>query len=120
MAKVVFESDVQIVTLGADGIPRVVVKSGMNMTLEEARESINVCQGKQGVFVDLREMKSITAEARSAFSNAEGMAGAALFTASPVSRTIANFFIMVNKSKIPVRMFTDESEAMAWLKSIPE
>jgi hypothetical protein len=40
---------------------------------------------------------------------------------NPVSRIIGNFYMGINKTAMPVKMFSNEKEAMAWLKTfLPE
>jgi hypothetical protein len=41
---------------------------------------------------------------------------AALLIGSPLTRAIGNFFMGLNKPLIPTRLFTSETEALAWLK----
>ena len=40
-----------------------------------------------------------------------------LLASSPVTRMIANFFIGMGQVPMPMRMFTDETEALRWLRS---
>lgn len=40
----------------------------------------------------------------------------ALLIGSPVSRMIGNFFLGINRLRVPVRLFSDEAEALEWLK----
>jgi len=39
----------------------------------------------------------------------------ALVHRSPVSRVLTTFFIRLVKPQVPVRVFTDEEQAVAWL-----
>ena len=44
----------------------------------------------------------------------------ALLIDSPVSRVIANFFMGLNRPLSPTQMFTDETEAMRWLRTFSD
>jgi hypothetical protein len=71
------------------------------------------------LLVDMREMAGITREAREYFtSSSHGITAVALLTASAVTRMIANFFIGLRRSPVPMRMFKSEPDAVAWLTSI--
>ena len=44
----------------------------------------------------------------------------ALLVGSPLSRVIGNFFVGLNRSTFPLRLFTSEEEAIAWLRTFLE
>ena len=70
------------------------------------------------MLLDGRNVKSITKEARDYLASAEGsslLLATALVSNSVLGKFIANFFLQVNKPKIPLKFFTDEDEAMKWL-----
>ncbi len=46
----------------------------------------------------------------------DSLATAALIVSHPVSRIIGNFYMGINKTKMPVRMFTRTEDAKKWLK----
>lgn len=72
--------------------------------------------------MDIRKARGITREARSMFASAEAatlFAATALLVGSPLSRALGNFFLGLNKPQMPTRLFTDEAEALAWLRSSP-
>lgn len=71
------------------------------------------------VLVDGRVPLSVTKEVRafSAQSNGEeGRIAEALIVTSTANKLMANFYINVNKPKIPTRTFSDETSAMEWLE----
>jgi hypothetical protein len=39
----------------------------------------------------------------------------ALIISSPLSRAIGNFFLGLNRTSMPTRLFTSEADALAWL-----
>jgi hypothetical protein len=110
--------------MGEDGILRTTVKPFSEITIAHARENTEFVlklKDKETVpiLVDLRNIKSISKEARAHFSM-KGRKGAvnamALIIKSPVSKVIGNFFILLDKPLVPTRLFTNESEALTWLK----
>lgn len=99
-----------------------VFKECPNVTLEIAKHCVQQRVAfSAGVsypcLIDMRDLKSATAEARAYM----GVGGAAYITAgalligSPVTKMIANLFLMMNKPPVPTRMFTDEKAAREWL-----
>ena len=60
-------------------------------------------------------------KAREYFISGEGTKGiiaAAFVVDSPFTSFMANFFVSVNKPKIPVRIFSNEKDALKWLEKI--
>jgi hypothetical protein len=110
--------------LGDDGIVRAIVPPGAEDTLAKAKDSLKrIAKTGRGiprpVLVDIRWIKSATLEARR-FWGSDALKGVvtatALLVASPVSRVMGNFYIGINRMRVPTRMFTDEPEALEWLK----
>jgi len=96
-------------------------------TLEKAIENIDAQEKIRGalgremtrVLIDMREMKSITREAREYFANERTCSiqrATALLIKSKVTRVMANFFMGLNKPITPTRMFTESEDAVQWLK----
>jgi hypothetical protein len=70
-------------------------------------------------FIDARKVQSITKEARDYFASEEGsqnIIASALLIDSVVGKFMGNFFLQISKPKIPLRLFTNEAEALRWLK----
>jgi hypothetical protein len=111
--------------LEQDGIVRLTWIPNAEITLAAAKESVaaveTLSQGKvRPLLVDMRSAKSIDREAR-AYYGSPGMKAAnaiALLADSAVSQVLANFFLRINKPTIPTQMFTSETEALKWLKTI--
>jgi hypothetical protein len=82
-------------------------------------EVIDIAGGqRRPLLVDMREVAGITREAREYFASSSGsVAAIALLTGSAVTRMMANFFIGLRKSQVPMRMFRSEPDAVAWLTS---
>jgi hypothetical protein len=108
--------------MGDDGIARTVVKEGAEIVLEDAKaNSIAVCSlagpEKFALIVDTRKIKSITKEARDYFSlngRESRVVAFAILIDSPLSVIIGNFFMGLNKPRVPVKLFNSESKAIAW------
>jgi len=84
--------------------------AAMNAGREAARGQ------KLGVLVDMRNLGVMDKQARTVFASPNDWAHAvALWVSSPLSSVIANFFLGVSRARIPVRMFTKEADAIAWL-----
>jgi hypothetical protein len=70
--------------------------------------------------VDIRDMGSIDRRAREYFTeHGSYYRAVALLAGSAATRMMANFFLRLNRGDLPVRMFTDEAEAIAWLQAQP-
>jgi len=110
--------------MGDDGIARTIVKGNMEIGIKEALENTkavsSLAEGnKFPLLVDSRNIQYITKEARDHFSmrNRESVVNAmAILIQSPLSRIIGNFFMGLNKPRVPARLFTEEEEALLWLK----
>ena len=72
------------------------------------------------VLIDMRQTLRITRDARNYYAGertASIQRATALLVSSPLSATIANFFMGLNKPLSPTRIFTKPDEAIAWLGS---
>lgn len=98
---------------------------GVETTLadaEVAMEAIWEVAGHRRLpqLVDMRTVKSIDRDARAHLSGPEAARrnlAVAILVGSPLSRAIGNFFIGLNRTLIPSRLFTAEPEALAWLRA---
>lgn len=112
----------------ADGIVRVAGVAGSEQTRAYAEEAVamlwKVAGGtKRPALVDLRRVRSIDREARTYYAGpatVDILSAIALLTGSPLTRVLGNFMIGLNKSVVPTRMFTSESEALTWLRGYVE
>lgn len=110
--------------MGQDGVARTVVKPDAEISLQDAKENsvaVNSLQGKSSftLLVDTRKIKSITKEARDHFSlngRESRVVAFAIIIGSPLSRVIGNFFMGLNKPRVPVKLFTNEEKALTWSK----
>ena len=74
--------------------------------------------------MDIRNVKTVSKESRSIYSSEDTgrcLSAAALLIGNPVSRIIGNFYLGINKTIMPVKLFNSEEDAFAWLKTfLPE
>jgi hypothetical protein len=119
------ETRVYYTWMGDDGIARTQVKAGSEVVLEDARENSRIVNALNGperypLLIDTREIKSITKEARDHFSlrgRESRVICFAILVDSPLSRIIGNFFMGLNKPRVPARLFTDLEQALAWCRN---
>lgn len=107
-------------------ICRVSFIPGLHQTLQIAIEEIQAVSKVTGgkpmpLLVDLRPVKATDFDARRYLGGPESKAcwvAAALLTGTPFSNAIANLWLARHSSRDkPSKMFTVESEALAWLKT---
>ena len=111
--------------LGKDGILRTQMLQNAKITLALAEEGhrayVKASGGKKcPLLVDTRGIIfSLDREARALYS---GPKGALYYTAvvilvdSPVNRIVGNFFLGLNKTAFPFKLFESETAALEWLK----
>ena len=103
-----------------DNIVWTVVKEKANIDLEDAKENSIVVNGliksgKSPLIVDTRSLHSITKEARDHFSMKDrdtNVSSIAIIVGSALSRMVANFYLGINKPKVPVRLFNNDTSAI--------
>ena len=121
MSKISTKSETII--LDNSGIVKCCVHKGYYLELEDAKENLKIIKelgnGKSlPVFVDIRDAKGGSKACRDYLASSEAaeiQKACALLVESPLSRLIGNFFIGLNKTKFPTKLFTNEDEAMDWL-----
>ncbi len=116
------------VSLGEDGIVRVIHLPGVEVTLEDAKETmaayLKLNKGKRRpLFVDTKTMKSLAREARQYYAGEEAAmvaSAVAIIVGTPVSRVLGNFYLGLSNPHLPSRLFSSEEEALTWLKEYLE
>lgn len=111
--------------MGHDGICRTKTKPLAEITLKEAMENSVAVNAfyknkKFPLLLDARNVKTMAKEARKHFSTngrETRITSMAIMVKSPLSRVVGNFFMGLNKPKIPARLFDDENAAVEWLKT---
>lgn len=97
---------------------------GANILLEDSIEHIEIASKitkskKWVMLVDMREVNSVTKEARTYYSDQnviEGRVAIALLIESYFSQIVANFFIAYSKPDYPIKLFVSKEKAIEWLK----
>ena len=117
--KIFWDSDDKVVWGELDSTPETLQTAQENI---DAYERVRDALGKEKirVLVDMRQATRVNREARNYYANertASIQRATALLVSSPLSATIANFFMGLNKPLTPTRMFTKTDEAIAWLQS---
>lgn len=112
--------------LGEDGIIRSIMHPQAVENIETAKENtavgVKLSGGiKRPLLLDMSRIKSMDKEARDYYAQGEKRESCekavALIIKSPVSRIIGNFFLGLNKTTEPTRLFTDQQKALDWLKT---
>lgn len=112
--------------IDASGVGRSVYKQGAEESFADAIENIDAritlskAFGKAvPLLVDLRPIKSQTRDVRSYYGGPEAATASvacALLVESRISTLIGNFFLQVQQTRLTTRIFSSETEAIAWLK----
>lgn len=75
------------------------------------------------LLADIRTLRGVSFGVRSHMSSERAgryLSRVALVADSPLTRTIGNFFMRLNRPPFPVRIFDREAEALRWLDTEPE
>ena len=104
-----------------DGIVRITLDHKDDMTIDDVKELGDAILRISGDNKAVIFMKSVNYKLPSrkvrAHPAEEGVIKAlAYLVNNSVSKTAANFFIKINKPPFPFKLFTDEKEAITWLK----
>jgi hypothetical protein len=107
-----------------DGILVQCIKHGVTQSLADARQNIATFERlaggqKRPLLVDLRAKFSTEPGVREHYATPESARCCrtmALLIESSFGRIVGNLFMAVNPPPIPMRMFTAEDEAIAWLR----
>jgi hypothetical protein len=96
---------------------------GLHHDLVDAKENVAAYTRLYGgrprpLLVCMQNVSATSREARTLYSSAATatyVAAVALLVGSPLSRAIGNFFLGLNRSPYPTRLFTSRAEAHTWL-----
>lgn len=119
------ETRVSKVWMFDSNIIYVVCKDNVDITLEDAKEDMEVSEMLRknivewGIVIDMNHVNSINKEAREYYSHfqdkTQNNVGVALITKSIFTRIIANFFIGFEKHSSPLKLFNSEELALEWI-----
>jgi hypothetical protein len=97
-------------------------KKGLHMDFEIAKTCVQLrmdfSKGRPyPVLVDMRELVSLSKDAREylASEGSRQITAGALLVSSPLTRTLGNIFLMLNRPPVPTRIFNNEAAAITWL-----
>lgn len=105
-----------------DGIVELTWLPNVHVDLAVAEQTLDVMDRLGGgkhryaLLVDSRALASMDRHARHFYQRAEGPLAVALLISSPLTRMIATFFMGLNQPALPIKLFTSEPEARAWLR----
>ena len=108
-----------------DGVLYQDYSPGTVLKLEDSLEELKIYRTaffegvKRPIIVDISNIKTVSKESRDIYSSQEmgdTISAAALIVSNPVNRILGNFYMGINKTKMPVRMFTGAMDAKNWLK----
>ena len=127
MSEIARESDTckGKVRLYENGIMHQTYHEGACLTKEDSAAEIllykeEYCKDlKRPILIDITGLKSVSKESRGIYSSketAEYLSSAALLIGNPVTRIIGNFYLGLNKAYMPIKLFTSEEDAFAWLE----
>lgn len=111
--------------MGEDGIARSVVKKDAEITLDDAianSYAVNSLknEGKFPLLIDSTSIKSMSKDARKYFAinnRSTKVSAFAVVVKSSLSKVVANFFFRLQSPSVPAKLFTNETEAIEWLKN---
>ncbi|MCB0401536.1 MAG: STAS/SEC14 domain-containing protein [Flavobacteriales bacterium] len=117
------EAEGHRISIEGDGIIRVysrghVTKKGIE---EVFKLIIELSKGEKAlIYIDPTEEQSMEPEARKTLKalGEEHCLGMAVLTRKNYAKNIANIIITTLQPKFHVKLFTDQSEAVSWLKSL--
>lgn len=109
--------------LSDDGIIITINNKQATHSLENAIENLRITKLLAGdkarpLLVDMTDVRSMDRVAREAYVNPENkqfICAVALLTRSNIGRVIANIFMNVQKTVVPVKLFNDPVKAKEWL-----
>jgi len=113
--------------LGDDGIIRAVVHPGLVTRLEDAQENVRgfalvAGSARRRALIDMRaHAASATRDAREYYAgpeNAKVVLAVGLLVRSSISRMMGNFFLGINRTIFPLKLFAEPEPALEWLNRV--
>lgn len=127
-ARGVIETRTERLWLHPDGHVVAEVRPGLVADLDDAIVNVAAVAQLAGdrprpLLLDMRShANGATRECREYYAGAEAQQvnlAVAMLVRSNVGRVLGNFFLGLNKTRFPFRMFSDVDDALAWLRSFP-
>ena len=110
------------IQLRGDNIIHIDILPKAELYLEDSNEIydtvMNIAKGRlYPLLIDANSIVSMDRDARKRFSKETTVSAVALLVGTPLSKIIGNFFIGLNKTSIPFKLFTSKTDALEWLKA---
>lgn len=83
------------------------------------RKRLDTFIGRHPVVVDITQLKNVSKDVRQYLSSTEAqenLSAAAMISGSLVTRTMFDFFVNFNKPVIPLKMFSNQKDAVNWIE----
>ena len=126
MEKDTFKTRTTRFHLDEQGILYMAIEGNPEMVLEDAIENMNMIKElvpkmPRLLLTDIRNVKSTSKAYRDYFSQDEQqkeISVLAVLVGSPVSKIMGNLFLSINKPTYPMKLFSEETEAIKWLQEM--
>ena len=110
------------IQLRDDGIVHIDMLPNAEISLKDADEFLNeienVSDGKKyPLIIDANSITSVERNARKLFSETTIVSAVALVVSTPLGKIIGNFFLGLNKTDLPFKLFSSKTEAFEWLEA---
>lgn len=121
----IIETRVVRLQMGEDGVVRQKTLDVEDYSVEDAKAHVaatgRVTGGKRApILADIRGVRNAgSAEIREYYASEEGArytAALGMVVESALTRIVANLYFRIDRPPYPSRMFTNEEQALAWLK----
>ena len=123
------ETKTAVIELEPEGVLVVRIRDGARQLLPDAEQNLGAALIERGgkrrpLLIDIRKAVPLDAEVRHYYSGQVLVSGftalALLVAASPLGKMMGNVYFRVARPGIPTRLFTDGSDARAWLATHAE
>ncbi|MBN1850850.1 MAG: hypothetical protein JW932_19945 [Deltaproteobacteria bacterium] len=109
------------IQLCEDNLIHIDILPKAEMVLEDSHEIydtvMKISDGKlYPLLIDCRSIVSMERDARKRFSNEDVVSAVALLVETPLSKIIGNFFVGLNKTTVPLKLFSSKTNALEWLE----
>lgn len=110
------------IQLGDDNIIYIDILPNAELVLQDSNDIYDaVMKLAQGnlypLMIDASSIVSMDRDARKRFSKETTVTAVGLLVETPLSKIIGNFFIGLNKTSIPFKLFTSKTDALEWLEA---
>ncbi len=72
------------------------------------------------MLLDMTVTGGVESDAQKYYNEQQSVSALAVVTTSTLGRVIGNFMVGMSSGHLPIRLFSDEESALAWLKTLPK